>query len=139
MKPGEQIAAGAYTVTFDGMKSAQGPNYTEQQAHFALSSGGVSVGDVWSSKRVYMARKMPTTEAGIATFGLSQLYVSLGDPTEAGGIVVRVWWKPWILCIWIGALFMAAGGFVSLSDRRLRVGAPKRRAVALPTGLEAAE
>ncbi len=139
MKPGEQIAAGAYTVTFDGMKAAQGPNYSEQQAHFALSSGGVSVGDVWSSKRVYMARKMPTTEAGIATFGLSQLYVSLGDPTEAGGIVVRVWWKPWILCIWIGALFMAAGGFVSLSDRRLRVGAPKRKAASLSPALEAAE
>ena len=139
MKPGEQISAGAYTVTFDGMKSAQGPNYSEQQAHFALSSGGVSVGDVWSSKRVYMARKMPTTEAGIATFGLSQLYVSLGDPTEAGGIVVRVWWKPWILCIWIGALFMAAGGFVSLSDRRLRVGAPKRKAASLSPALEAAE
>ena len=141
MKPGEQISAGAYTVTFDGMKAAKGPNYTEQQAHFALSSGGVSVGDVWSSKRVYMARKMPTTEAGIATFGLSQLYISLGDPTEAGGIVVRLWWKPWILCIWIGALFMAAGGFVSLSDRRLRVGAPKRKAASLSPmpALEAAE
>ena len=69
---------------------------------------------------------MPTTEAGIVTFGFSQLYISLGDPMAAGGIVVRVWWKPWILCIWSGAIVMMAGGIVSLSDRRLRVGAPKR-------------
>ena len=56
---------------------------------------------------------MPTTEAGIVTFGLSQLYVSLGDPMADGGIVVRIWWKPWILCIWYGTLVMMAGGIVS--------------------------
>ncbi len=71
---------------------------------------------------------MPTTEVSILTFGLSQLYVSLGDATKDGGIVVRIWWKPFILCIWGGAVFMAFGGLVSLSDRRLRVGAPRRKA-----------
>ncbi|WP_037076891.1 cytochrome c-type biogenesis CcmF C-terminal domain-containing protein, partial [Rhizobium mesoamericanum] len=77
----------------------------------------------------------PTTEAGILTFGLSQLYVSLGDPTQNGGIVVRIWWKPFILCIWGGAVIMAIGGVVSLSDRRLRVGAPSRRAKTARAGL----
>ncbi|MNL62594.1 Cytochrome c-type biogenesis protein CcmF [compost metagenome] len=79
---------------------------------------------------------MPTTEAGIRTFGLSQLYVSLGDQISEGGIVVRIWWKPMILCIWGGTLFMMAGGFVSLSDRRLRVGAPTRakRPKTIPVG-----
>ncbi|WKL42292.1 cytochrome c-type biogenesis CcmF C-terminal domain-containing protein [Sinorhizobium meliloti] len=48
-----------------------------------------------------------------------------------GGIVVRIWWKPLILCIWGGALVMMAGGVVSLSDRRLRVGAPARARKAL--------
>jgi cytochrome c-type biogenesis protein CcmF len=46
---------------------------------------------------------------------------------------VRIWYKPWILCIWIGALIMMAGGFVSLSDRRLRVGAPARRKQVAPS------
>ena len=139
MKPGQTVEAGGYRITFDGMKDARGPNYTENQAHFNLMQGGVKVADVWSSKRVYMARKMPTTEAGIVTFGLSQLYVSLGDPMPNGGIVVRIWWKPWILCIWLGAVIMAIGGFVSLSDRRLRVGAPRRAAARTTAGLEAAE
>src|SRR5690606_20355640 len=101
---------------------------------------GAVVGDTWSSKRLYTARRMPTTEAGILTFGLSQLYVSLGDPIAGGGMVVRIWWKPFILCIWGGALIMMAGGFVSLTDRRLRVGAPRRKAKSVKAPkLEAAE
>ncbi len=139
MKPGQSVEAGGYAVRFDGMKPATGPNYSEERGHFTISRGGVEVADVWSSKRVYTARQMPTTEAGIVTFGLSQLYVSLGDPTNDGGMVVRIWWKPFILCIWGGAVIMAIGGFVSLSDRRLRVGAPNRRAKPLRPALEPAE
>jgi len=138
MKPGMQVEAGGYTLTFDGMRRGQGPNYSEESGHFTVARGGVIVDDVWSSKRLYSARRMPTTEAGIRTFGLSQLYVSLGDPMAGGGIVVRVWWKPMILCIWIGALIMMAGGAVSLFDRRLRVGAPQKLRRAKPV-LEAAE
>jgi cytochrome c-type biogenesis protein CcmF len=70
---------------------------------------------------------MPTTESGIVTFGLSQLYLSIGEVAPDGKLVVRIWWKPWILCVWGGALIMMVGGFMSLSDRRLRVGAPSRR------------
>jgi cytochrome c-type biogenesis protein CcmF len=139
MKPGQTVEAGGYAVRFDGMKPATGPNYSEERGHFTIGRGGVEVADVWSSKRIYTARQMPTTEAGIVTFGLSQLYVSLGDPTNDGGMVVRIWWKPFILCIWGGAVIMAIGGFVSLSDRRLRVGAPNRRAKPLRPAMEPAE
>ncbi len=139
MKPGATVEAGGYSVTFDGMREAVGPNFTEEQGHFTIGQGGIAVADVWSSKRLYTARRMPTTEAGILTFGLSQLYVSLGDPMDGGGIVVRIWWKPFILCIWGGALIMMVGGFVSLSDRRLRVGAPRRKAKPVNPALEAAE
>ncbi|MCF1434475.1 heme lyase CcmF/NrfE family subunit [Agrobacterium vitis] len=144
MKPGQTVEAGGFSLTYDGLRSAKGPNYTEDRGHFTIRRGGVSEGDVWSSKRLYTARRMPTTEAGIRSFGFSQLYVSLGDAMADGGMVVRIWWKPWILCIWGGALVMMIGGFVSLSDRRLRVGAPNRKAKAVAAngavkGLEAAE
>jgi cytochrome c-type biogenesis protein CcmF len=140
MKPGASVDAGGYTLTFDGMREGSGPNYTESRGHFTIKRGGVGMAETWSAKRLYTARRMPTTEAGIVSFGASQLYVSLGDPMADGGIVVRIWWKPFILCIWGGALVMMLGGFVSLSDRRLRVGAPSRRAKPVKTGrLEAAE
>ncbi|MBB4256003.1 c-type cytochrome biogenesis protein CcmF [Rhizobium sp. BK008] len=130
MKPGEVTEAGGYSLHFDGMQPATGPNYTEERGHFTIRRAGVAVADTWSAKRLYTARQMPTTEAGILTFGLSQLYVSLGDATKDGGIVVRIWWKPFILCIWGGTVIMAFGGLVSLTDRRLRVGAPRRKAKA---------
>ncbi|MBP1850885.1 heme lyase CcmF/NrfE family subunit [Rhizobium halophytocola] len=140
MKPGDTVEAGGYSLTFKGLTSATGPNFTADRGHFDIREDGLSRGEVISSKRLYTARRMPTTEAGIRTFGLSQLYVSLGDPSKDGGMVVRIWWKSWILCIWFGAVIMALGGAVSLSDRRLRIGAPKRSARATPAGaLEAAE
>jgi cytochrome c-type biogenesis protein CcmF len=139
MQLGSSADVGGYTIVFDGMRDAVGPNYTDERGHFTVSQGGVAVADTWSSKRIYTARQMPTTEAGIVTFGFSQLYISLGDPMADGGIVVRVWWKPFILCIWGGSLFMALGGFVSLSDRRLRVGAPRRKAKPAPAAMEPAE
>src|SRR5690606_13284084 len=119
---------------------ATGPNYTEQRALFDLSTDeGRALGEIVSSKRFFPARNMVTTEAGIRTLWLSQLYVSLGDDTDTGR-VVRVWWKPLVTLIWLGALTMAAGGLVSLLDRRLRVGAPsrRRRPVAAATGSGAA-
>ncbi len=139
MKISESVDAGGYTLVFDGMREAVGPNFTEERGHFTISRGGVAVADTWSSKRLYTARRMPTTEAGIVTFGASQLYVSLGDPIASGGMVVRIWWKPFILCIWGGCLIMMFGGFVSLSDRRLRVGAPRRKARPVRASVEAAE
>ncbi|APO74032.1 cytochrome-c-type biogenesis protein CcmF/CycK [Rhizobium etli 8C-3] len=139
MKPGETTEAGGYTLSFDGLKPAKGPNYTEERGHFTVRRGGAEVAETWSAKRLYAARQMPTTEAGILTFGASQLYVSLGDPTSDGGIVVRIWWKPFILLIWGGTLLMAVAGFVSLSDRRLRVGAPRRKAKPAKPAMEAAE
>ncbi|MCF6370489.1 heme lyase CcmF/NrfE family subunit [Rhizobium halophilum] len=139
MKQGMAADAGGYSLIFDGIRQANGPNYTEEQGHFTITKGGVVVADTWSSKRLYTARQMPTTEAGIVTFGFSQLYVSLGDPTTSGGMVVRIWWKPFILCIWGGCLIMMIAGFVSLSDRRLRVGAPTRRARPAKLAMEPAE
>ncbi len=59
------------------------------------------------------------------TYGFSQLYIAIGDEREDGGLVVRIWHKPYITLIWLGTVFMAIAGFISLSDRRLRGGVPK--------------
>lgn len=130
MKADESTQVASYSVHFDGMRPVTGPNFTEEQALFTIYSGGVARAEIVSSKRLYTARGMPTTEAGIKTFGLSQLYISIGDATVEDGLVVRIWWKPLVILIWLGALVMMVGGAVSLFDRRLRVGAPTRRKTA---------
>jgi cytochrome c-type biogenesis protein CcmF len=74
---------------------------------------------------------MSTTEAALLTRGVSQLYLSLGDLNSDGSITIRLYHKPMVLLIWLGAVVMVLGGLLSLTDRRLRVGAPKPARTAL--------
>ncbi len=129
MKPGDRASVGPYVATLERVVPRSLANYREDVGVFALTrADGTSAGTLDASKRLYLTRNMPTTEAGIRTVGLSQIYVSLGE-AEPGGIGVRLYYKPFVLLIWIGSLFMAAGGFWAMTDRRFRVGAPVRAAV----------
>jgi cytochrome c-type biogenesis protein CcmF len=85
-------------------------------------------------KRLYPVQNMPTTEAAIHTTGLADLYVALGDSDGQGGWTVRIFHEPLVPWIWAGSLFMVLGGFISLTDRRLRFGAPARRRAARGAG-----
>jgi cytochrome c-type biogenesis protein CcmF len=129
MKPGDSLDVSGYHLNYVNMTGADSANYAEEFGNFILTdASGAQLSPITSSKRFYKARQMPTTEAGIYTRHLSQVYVSLGDKGKDGSVVVRVWWKPLVTLIWFGAVFMALGAFISLTDRRLRVGAPKASA-----------
>ncbi|CAA0088269.1 Cytochrome c-type biogenesis protein CcmF [Starkeya nomas] len=125
VRVGQSLNVGGYELTLDRLEPRSGPNYRDLTGVFSVRRGGVDVGTIESSKRLFTARNMPTTEAGIRTLGLSQLYVSLGDELPGGAVGVRAYWKPLVTLIWLGAVIMALGGALSLTDRRLRVGAPK--------------
>lgn len=125
LKPGESADLAGYTVTLQGEDSPAGPNYSASRLTFAVSDPFGGLRSASSETRVYTASRMPTTESAILTYGLSQLYIAVGDKDEAGGQVVRIWHKPYITMVWWGAVFMGAAGLLSLSDRRLRVGVPK--------------
>jgi cytochrome c-type biogenesis protein CcmF len=125
MAPGDVAELSGYSIRLDSIEPRQGPNYTEDVATFSVMRDGRDIATIAPAKRLYTARRMPTTEAGIHTQWFSQLYIALGDRTEGTDeIVVRLWWKPFITLIWLGTVAMMIGGLFSLSDRRLRVGAP---------------
>ena len=137
MKPGDAISVAGYQMTLEGLIQQQGPNYRELVAPFTVRFDSKRLAVMTPSKRTFTTRGMSTTEAALLTRGASQLYISLGDPTADGGITARIYHKPLVLLIWFGPVLMAFGGLLSLSDRRLRVGAPKpAKAV---RGLQAAE
>jgi cytochrome c-type biogenesis protein CcmF len=125
IKPGEVAVVADYQVKLENVIQRQGPNYREQVARFSVQRDGSPVGELSPSKRTFAARGTATTEAALLTRGFSQLYVSLGDQNADGSIAVRIYHKPLVLLIWFGTVMMAFGGALSLSDRRLRVGAPK--------------
>jgi cytochrome c-type biogenesis protein CcmF len=137
MRPNDVAKVAGYELKLDGLSPRQGPNFREMIASFTVSLDGQRLAVMTPSKRNFTTRAMSTTEAALLTRGVSQLYISLGDTTAEGAIGVRIYHKPLVLLIWLGPVLMAFGGMMSLSDRRLRVGAPKP-AKAL-RGLQAAE
>jgi cytochrome c-type biogenesis protein CcmF len=125
MKPGDVTSIAGYNLNFDGLTQHQGPNYRETAAVFSVKVDGRLLDTMTPSKRNFTTRGATTTEAALLTRGASQLYISLGDTAADGSIAVRIYHKPLVLLIWFGPVLMAFGGLLSLSDRRLRVGAPK--------------
>ena len=136
LKPSETVSISGYELSFDGVVQRSGANYRELAARFTVREGGVPVGVMEPSKRSFASRSTTTTEAALMTRGVSQLYLSLGDTNSDGSVSVRLYHKPMVLLIWLGAVVMGLGGTLSLSDRRLRVGAPKPAA---KSAMQAAE
>ncbi|GAB4358996.1 MAG: heme lyase CcmF/NrfE family subunit [Kiloniellaceae bacterium] len=128
LRPGETVDIAGYTLLFEGVGKLDGPNYTAERARFTVTRDGEEVAALFPEKRVYQVRSMPTTEAAIRTTFLADLYAVIGDADGQGGWTVRLYHEPLVPWIWVGCLVMMAGGLVSLSDRRLRVGAPHRQA-----------
>jgi cytochrome c-type biogenesis protein CcmF len=122
LHPGATEAIGPYEVTLDTLVERPGPNYQELVARMIVHQKGVLVGVVEPARRAFSVRQMTTSEAGIKTLGLGQLYLSLADAHPDGSVDMRLYWKPFVILIWIGAMVMAAGGTLSLTDRRLRLG-----------------
>jgi len=125
LKPNDVAKVAGYEMKLDSLTQRQGPNFGEMVAHFTVSESGKTIGVMTPSKRNFTTRAASTTEAALLSRGASQLYISLGDTAANGGIAVRIYHKPMVLLIWFGPVLMAFGGLLSLSDRRLRVGAPK--------------
>jgi cytochrome c-type biogenesis protein CcmF len=126
LAPGGVVEIAGYRLVFEGVAPRQGPNYSERVGLFEVTRGGSAVTELAPSKREFAVEKNTTTEAGIHNSWRGDLYVVLGDQLKDGAYSVRVYFNPMVRLIWIGALVMFFGGGVSLSDRRLRVGAPKR-------------
>ena len=140
LKPGGTVAAGPYVATLDRIGPRKGENYEETTAFLTIRTAqGDAVGNLETGKRFYPSRRMTVTESGLRTVGVSQIYASLGEVLPDGAIGLRLYHKPLVLLIWIGALIMAAGGGLSLTDRRMRVGAPAKARAKLPPGAVPAE
>ena len=132
---GESFPLGAYEVTLVSVSDVQGPNYTASRAEMLVTKDGAAVANLFPEKRIYPVAAMPTTEAAIDQGIFRDVYLVIGDPQEAGGYAVRGYIKPFANWIWGGALLMALGGLISLTDRRYRVAAGAR-AKALPVAAE---
>ena len=135
MKPGDRVAFAGYSVELERMDEVQGPNYIAERATLNVSVGGKPYTVLQPERRLFAVQRRQVAETAIQTNLLRDFYATLGEGDPKQGWVIRLYLNPLAPWIWLGAALCALGGFVSLSDRRLRIGAPSRR----PSSLQPAE
>jgi len=121
MVAGDRFEMGGYVFTFNGTQGIEGPNYIADQGEFVVTKNGAEVTRLYSQKRRYYSTQQVMTEAAIDAGLTRDLYVSLGEPLDEGEAwAVRLYHKPFVRWIWLGALFMTAAGVLAAGDRRFR-------------------
>ena len=130
MEPGDRADVSGYQFEFVGVKQIQGPNYLAYRGEINVESKGSAVATMLPEKRNYRASGQVMTEAAIDGALHRDLYVSLGEPLTGEAWAVRLYVKPFVRCIWLGALMIALGGLLAAGDKRYR-----RRAVAKKVSL----
>ncbi len=131
MATGERLELAGYTFHFLDLHNEPGPNYRATKAEVEISRGeGNVVATLHPEKRIYNVQAMPMTEAGIDAGLFRDVYVALGEPVSDGAWAVRLYVKPFVRWIWLGAIFMMLGGLLAITDRRYRMARIRDRAMA---------
>ncbi|WP_306114971.1 MULTISPECIES: heme lyase CcmF/NrfE family subunit [unclassified Roseovarius] len=128
-EPGTRVEIAGFEVVFEGIERVQGPNYIAQQGQLRVLKNGAELTWLRPERRSYPVAGSTTTESAIRTTLAGDLYVTIGEPAAdkaSGKWTVRILYEPFVTWIWIGAVMLILGGALSMSDRRLRVGVPKR-------------
>ncbi len=124
MAPGESVQVGAYEFVFDGVHQSDGPNYRAETGTVTVRRGGRVVASLYPEKRRYFASNQVMTEADIDGGLWRDIYVALGEPLDNGAWALRLYVKPLVRWIWLGALMIALGGLLAALDKRYRRGKP---------------
>jgi len=122
MAPGDTYTVAGYEFTFHGVRDFNVANYVATRGGFSVRSvdGGYRT-EMFPEKRVYRVQNNPMTEAAIDAGIARDLFIALGEPLDnQGAWAVRIYYKPFIRWIWLGAIIMSIGGLVAASDRRYR-------------------
>ncbi len=128
LKPGEALNLAGETYRLDEVQPAPGANFSADRATVTVTRDGATIAVMHPAQKFYPLQRMAVADVAIATTGLADRYVVLGEKQPDGNWVLRVYWNPLVPWVWFGAVIMALGGVVSLSDRRLRIGVPRASA-----------
>ena len=126
-KEKDQTQIAGFNLKLQKVDRLKGPNYETERAHILVTKDSKTVANLYPERRFYPVQQMLTTEATIYSTVMADLYATIGEGDKRNGWVLRIWYNPLIPWIWLGCLLMVLGGFISLTDRRLRIGAPEKR------------
>ena len=134
---GDSVEIVGYEFTLRSVGKVRGPNYMAERAVFDVRKDGKDLTSLEPERRRFFVQTVETTEAALYTNGFADLYAVLGQADGAARWIVKVYFRPLVPWIWFGGAVMVFGGLMSLTDRRLRVGAPTRKPTRPPAPVAA--
>jgi len=126
---GDVTRVGPWAVRLDAVEPVAGPNWTALEGRMSARYRDGAPTVIAPQSRSFWAPPQQTSESALLTRWNGQLYAVLGGETDDGRWQVRLWWKPFVTCIWFGGLLIALGGFLALLGR-VATDLRRRKAVA---------
>lgn len=120
MLPGETISLANYQFEFVTIEPYEGPNYIADQATVLVTKKNSTIALLKPQKRRYFSSGQTMTEASIDSSIFRDLYIALGEPLQGDAWAIRIYIKPFVMWIWIGALFIAMGAVLASLDGRFK-------------------
>ena len=117
MKINNEVKIKKYNIIFKEINEIRGPNYVALQGNFLVNDEKKNIiTKLKPENRFYPITSNFTTEASIHTNLLRDLYIVLGEGNLSDGWVVRIYYNPLVIWIWIGALAIFLGGIVTMTN-----------------------
>ena len=117
---GQKVTVREDTLVFESLEKTEGPNYLAYQGHFGVYRAGHKINDLYPEKRLFVMPGTRFSETAILPGFLKDIYIALGEPLKNGQWTVRVYVKPCVRWIWLGALMIGFGALVAAFGRRIK-------------------
>ena len=115
MKIDSETKIKEYNIVFKDLNEVKEKNYLAIQGIFEVyNNNNKFITHLKPEKRFYPITKIFTTEAYIHTNLFRDLYIVLGDGNKNNGWVIKIYYNPLVVWIWIGALVIFIGGLMSI-------------------------
>jgi len=119
LAPGQATQVGPWQIRLEEVLPVAGENWTSMQARLSASYRGDAPIELRPEARTFWAPPQDTTESALATRWNGQLYTVVGERSGQGRWQLRLWWKPFVTCIWLGGMLVGLGGMLALVGRVL--------------------
>ena len=122
MKIDNETKIEKYNIVFKKINEIRGANYVALQGTFLIYDEEKNIiTKLKPENRFYPVTNNFTTEASIHTNLFRDLYIVLGEGNLNDGWVVRIYYNPLVIWIWIGALVIFLGGITSMNNNLKKV------------------
>jgi cytochrome c-type biogenesis protein CcmF len=120
MEINQPVPLANYEFILEEVRRVEGPNYIADEAVIRVNRNGKYLLEMKPQKRRYLAGGNIMTEVALDPGLFRDLYVAMGQGLDDRAWAMSVHIKPFVRWVWLGALMMAFGAALAVTDKRYR-------------------